>query len=109
MPSEPHRPRQRNPPDAPPIVGLGASAGGLQALEQFLAHVPARSGLAYVVVQHLDPTQKALLPELLQRATPLPVREAATSMRIEANVVYVIPPNANLAGSFSHRNQHDVR
>jgi two-component system CheB/CheR fusion protein len=78
------------------IVGLGASAGGLEPLEQFLAHVPAASGLAYVVVQHLDPTHKAMLTELLQRATPMPVREVAASMRVEPNAVYVIPPNTEL-------------
>ena len=49
------------------IVGIGASAGGLEALEQFFARVPVSSGLAYIVVQHLDPTQKAMLAELLQR------------------------------------------
>ena len=78
------------------IVGLGASAGGLEPLEQFLAHVPAASGLAYIVVQHLDPTHKAMLTELLQRATSMPVREATTSMRVEPNSVYVIPPNTEL-------------
>jgi len=78
------------------IVGLGASAGGLEALEQFLANVPPASGLAYVVVQHLDPTHKAMLTELLQRATAMPVREAAASMRVEPDVVYVIPPNTEL-------------
>ena len=79
------------------IVGVGASAGGLEALEQFLASVPAGSGLAYVVVQHLDPTHKAMLVELLQRATVMPVREAAESMRVEPDVVYVIPPNSELS------------
>lgn len=79
------------------FVGLGGSAGGLQALEQFLANVPAGSGLAYVVVQHLDPTHKAMLAELLQRATPMPVREATESMRVEPDVVYVIPPNSELS------------
>ena len=78
------------------IVGLGASAGGLEALEQFLAHVPRASGLAYVVVQHLDPTHKAMLTELLQRATAMPVREATASMLVEPDVVYVIPPNSEL-------------
>ena len=58
-------------------VGIGASAGGLAVLEQFLAQIPADSGLAYVVVQHLDPTHKAMLVELLQRSTPMPVRQAA--------------------------------
>ncbi len=77
-------------------VGLGASAGGLAVLEQFLAQVPPASGLAYVVVQHLDPTHKAMLVELLQRATTMPVCEAADAMRVEPDVVYVIPPNRNL-------------
>jgi two-component system CheB/CheR fusion protein len=77
-------------------VGLGASAGGLEALQQFLANVPQASGLAYIVVQHLDPTHKAMLTELLQRSTAMPVREAAESMRVEPNVVYVIPPNTEL-------------
>ncbi len=79
------------------IVGIGASAGGLEALEQFLGQVPPKSGLAYVVVQHLDPTQKALLPELLQRKTAMPVREAKSKMRIEPDSVYVIPPNTELS------------
>jgi two-component system CheB/CheR fusion protein len=78
------------------VVGLGASAGGLEPLEQFLAHVPTSSGLAYVVVQHLDPTHKAMLAELLQRATPMPVREVTASSPLEPNAVYVIPPNAEL-------------
>lgn len=78
------------------IVGLGASAGGLEPLSQFLARVPLRSGLAYIVVQHLDPTHKAMLTELLQRSTSMPVREVTASMRIEPDAVYVIPPNAEL-------------
>ena len=57
-----------------PIVGVGASAGGLEALEEFLRHVPDKSGLAFVIVQHLDPTHKGLLPELLQRAIDSAVR-----------------------------------
>lgn len=86
------------------VVGLGASAGGLEPLEQFLASVPAASGLAYVVVQHLDPTQKAMLRELLQRATAMPVLDAAESMPIQPNTVYVIPPNTELtvAGGVLH-------
>ena len=79
------------------IVGLGASAGGLEALERFLASVPPDSGLAYVVVQHLDPTHKAMLVELLQRSTAMPVREAADLMPVEPGVVYVIPPNRELS------------
>ena len=56
-----------------PIVGIGASAGGLEALEQFLGRVPAGSGMAFVIVQHLDPTHKGIMPELLQRATGMKV------------------------------------
>jgi two-component system CheB/CheR fusion protein len=81
------------------IVGIGASAGGLEALEQFLEHVPPRSGLAYVVVQHLDPTHKARLAELLQRVAPIPVREAEHGMSIEPDRAYVIPPNTELSVS----------
>jgi len=79
------------------IVAIGASAGGLPALEQFLSHVPPGSGLAYVVVQHLDPTVKALLPELLQRVTTLSVREVVERMPVEPDCVYVIPPNTELS------------
>lgn len=85
-----------DPLTTPRIVGIGASAGGLAALEQFLEQVTPGSGLAYVVVQHLDPTQKALLAELLQRVTKLPVREAEDRMCVEPDSVYVIPPNTEL-------------
>ena len=79
------------------IVGIGASAGGLEALAQFFAGVPQSSGLAYIVVQHLDPTRKAMLVELLQRVTIMSVREASEQMRVEADHVYVIAPNAELS------------
>lgn len=78
------------------IVGIGASAGGLAAIESFLAAVPARSGIAFIVVQHLDPTHETLLAELLQRVTPMPVREAEHGMPIEPNAVFVIPPDTEL-------------
>jgi two-component system CheB/CheR fusion protein len=65
-------------------------------LEQFIANVPPATGLAYVVVQHLDPTHKAMLTELLQRATAMPVREALASMRVEPDTVYVIPPSTEI-------------
>jgi two-component system, chemotaxis family, CheB/CheR fusion protein len=79
-----------------PVVGLGASAGGLLPLEQFLARAPPRSGFAYIVVQHMDPTHKTMLRELLQRVTAMPVLDAAESMRVEPDTVYVIPPNTEL-------------
>jgi two-component system CheB/CheR fusion protein len=78
------------------VVGLGASAGGLDPLEQFLSNVPAASGLAYIVVQHMDPIHKTLLGELLQRATWMPVREAVEAQVIEPNSVYVIAPGTEL-------------
>lgn len=92
------------PAGAPRIVGLGASAGGLDALQAFLAAVPRRSGLAYIVVQHMDPTHKAMLGELLQRATALPVHEAAEATRVAPDTVYVIAPNSelSLAGGVLH-------
>jgi two-component system CheB/CheR fusion protein len=78
------------------VVGLGASAGGLEALTRFLANVPPASGLAYIVVQHLDPTHKAMLTELLQRSTAMPVHEATGSTRVIPDTVYVIPPSTDL-------------
>ena len=79
------------------IVGIGASAGGLAALELFLSQTPPDSGMAYIVVQHLDPTHKALLPELLQRFTSMPVHEAKHDMHIDHDSAYVIPPNTELS------------
>jgi two-component system CheB/CheR fusion protein len=80
-----------------PIVGIGASAGGLEALEQFLGHVPKECGLGFVVVQHLDPIHKGILVELLQRNTPMPVVQIKDRMKIEPDHVYVIPPNKDLS------------
>ncbi len=80
-----------------PIVGIGASAGGLGAMEQFLKNVPEKSGMAYVVVQHLDPTQKGMLPELLQRNTPMKVFQVRDNLKVRPNCVYVIPPNKSMS------------
>lgn len=80
-----------------PMVGIGASAGGLEALELFFANVPAESGMAFIVVQHLDPTYKGMLVELLQRGTSLPVFQAKERMRVAPNRIYVIPPNKDLS------------
>jgi len=84
-------------PEKFPIVGIGASAGGLEALEQFLGNIPEKSGMAYVVIQHLDPTQKGMLPELLQRITPMKVYQAGDLMPVKVNSVYVIPPNKSMS------------
>jgi len=80
-----------------PIVGIGASAGGLEALEQFLRHVPQGSGMAFVIVQHLDPTHKGIMPELLQRVTDMKVLQVRDLMKVKPNCVYVIPPNRDMS------------
>ncbi|TDP86136.1 two-component system CheB/CheR fusion protein [Aquabacterium commune] len=90
------------PTDTPRVVGLGASAGGLAALEAFFEQVPLDSGMAYVVVQHLDPTRETLLVSLLQRVTQLPVREVTDGMLILANTVYVIPPAREMTVAKGH-------
>ncbi len=89
------------PPPAPPparlfaptlVVGIGASAGGLDALSEFFTTLPSSEGMAFVVVEHLDPSAKNLLPELLQRWTAMPVREVEPGQYLERNHVYVAPP-----------------
>jgi two-component system, chemotaxis family, CheB/CheR fusion protein len=79
-----------------PVVGIGASAGGLEAIKALLSHLPSKTGMAYVVVQHLDPNHASLLPELLARATPLPINEVEEGMVVEPDCVYICPPNAEL-------------
>jgi two-component system CheB/CheR fusion protein len=80
-----------------PIVGIGASAGGLEALEHFLSHVPKNSGMAFVIVQHLDPTRKGIMPELLQRATGMTVMQVKDRTLVQPDHVYVIPPNKDMS------------
>lgn len=80
-----------------PIVAIGASAGGLEALTAFLKRVPTGSGLAFVIVQHLDPTRRGIMPELLQRDTRMKVMQVRDQMPIRPNCVYVIPPNKNMS------------
>jgi two-component system CheB/CheR fusion protein len=79
------------------IVGIGASAGGLEAFTELLRHLPTDAGVAYVLVQHLDPTHRSLLSELLGRVTTLPVTEIQPDSNVEPDKIYVIPPNCNLA------------
>ncbi len=79
-----------------PIVGLGASAGGLEAFKQFFTHTPPDSGMAFVLVQHLDPTQESLLVDLIQRTTRMPVSQAREGIAVAPNHVYVIPPNRDM-------------
>ncbi|NTW52023.1 MAG: chemotaxis protein CheB [Chlorobiaceae bacterium] len=80
-----------------PIIGVGASAGGLEAIEAFLGNIPADCGMAFVIVQHLDPVHKGFLVELLQRVTPMPVVQVIDRMPIKPGHVYVIPPNRDMS------------
>lgn len=79
------------------IVGIGASAGGLEAFTELLQNLPKDTGFGFVLVQHLDPQHESSLTEILSRASAMPVREVTNNLRVEANHVYVIPPNTNLA------------
>jgi two-component system, chemotaxis family, CheB/CheR fusion protein len=79
-----------------PIVGIGASAGGLEAFRQLLGALPIDTGMAFVLVQHLDPHHQSILAELLSEATPLEVSEVKSETSVEPNRVYVIPPSKGL-------------
>ena len=78
------------------IVGIGASAGGLDAIVELLGALPATTGMAYIVVQHLDPMHESLLSEILAKKTPIPVTAALSGEIVQADHVYVIPPDVTL-------------
>lgn len=82
-----------------PVVGIGASAGGLDAFKRLLKAIPENSGMAYVLVQHLDPTHESLLPELLQKVTSIPVLEIADDIKVKPDHIYVIPSNKMMVAS----------
>jgi two-component system, chemotaxis family, CheB/CheR fusion protein len=77
-----------------PIVGIGASAGGVEALEEFFKAVPDNNGLAFVVLTHLPPDRESMLSEILGRTTRMPVIQAEDGEKVEAEHVYVLPPGA---------------
>ena len=78
------------------VVGIGASAGGLEALQQLLTFLPSNTGMAFVIIQHLAPNHKSLLTDILGKYTVMPVIEAQDGMRVERNHVYMIPPKYNI-------------
>lgn len=80
-----------------PIVGIGVSAGGLEALEQFFENMPHDNGMAFIVIQHLDPDHPSMMPELLQRITPMKVYQATDRLIVKPDHVYVIPPNKSMS------------
>ncbi|MEM9807696.1 MAG: chemotaxis protein CheB [Cyanobacteria bacterium P01_D01_bin.56] len=82
--------------DTPFIIGIGASAGGLRAIEEFFDTIPCDSGAAFVVVQHLSPDYKSLMNELLERRTQMDVRRVTDGIALESNTVFLIPPGQNL-------------
>src|SRR3954465_10411151 len=95
MPTSLPAPRQ---PDAEPtlIVGIGASAGGLEPLERFFAAMPPDSGMAFVVLQHLSPDFESRMDELLGRQTPLQINKVTDGVEVAANQIYLIPPKKEM-------------
>ena len=84
------------PADSFPVVGIGASAGGLEAVTQLLKHLPPDAGMGFVLVQHLDPNHESALTALLSRVTPMPVSEAQDGTLVQPDHMYVIPPNKKM-------------
>jgi len=82
-----------------PVVGIGASAGGLEAFKKLVKAIPQNSGIAYILVQHLHPDHSSALPEILQRETGVPVSEISDNVKVEPNHVYVIPSNKMLVAT----------
>ena len=80
-----------------PIVGIGASAGGLEAFEQFFKSMPPDIGISFVLIQHLDPNRQTELPNILQNYTEMKVLQVDKRVEVKPNFVYIIPPNCNLA------------
>src|SRR4051812_44061675 len=81
------------------IVGIGASAGGIQALQEFFKHVSATSDMAYVVILHLSPDHDSKLAEVLRHTAHIPVQQVSEKTKVEPNHVYVVPPNKHLTMS----------
>jgi two-component system CheB/CheR fusion protein len=79
------------------IAAIGASAGGIEALTELMRHLPVDTGMAFVLIQHLDPKHRSILAELLSKETGMRVKEVTHGMRAEPNQVYVIPPNASMS------------
>jgi two-component system CheB/CheR fusion protein len=82
-----------------PVVGIGASAGGLDAFKRLLKEIPEKSGMAYVLVQHLDPSHESILPEILQRVTSVPVHEITEDIHLAPDHIYIIPENKILTST----------
>jgi two-component system, chemotaxis family, CheB/CheR fusion protein len=79
-----------------PVVGVGASAGGLEAFSELLTNLPSNTGMAYLLVQHLDPTHSSFLVEILSKKTRMPIEEAREAIEVLPDHIYVLPPNNTL-------------
>jgi two-component system CheB/CheR fusion protein len=79
-----------------PVVGIGASAGGLEAIKLFLQALPAKSGMAYIFVQHLSATHVSVLPEILEKLSPIPVVTITNGLKVEADHFYISPENVQV-------------
>ena len=91
--AEEKRPKPaEGPRQTPMVIGIGASAGGLEALQQFFGYMPPNSGLSFVVVQHLSPDYKSLMADILGKHTEMSVYQAENHMAMEPDTVYLIPP-----------------
>src|SRR5215813_5668234 len=84
------------------IAGLGASAGGIQAFQQFFQQVPAKSGIAYVVILHMSPDHDSHLAQVLQTTTKMPVTQVNERVKVQPDNVYVVPPNQHLTMQDGH-------
>src|ERR1700726_4479174 len=82
-----------------PVIGVGASAGGLEAFRRLLKAIPENSGMAYILVQHLEPTHESILKDLLQKVTKIPIHEITNNVRVEPNQIYIIPSNKILTAN----------
>src|ERR1700733_7129081 len=82
-----------------PVVGVGASAGGLEAFKRLIKAIPEDSGMAYILVQHLEPTHESILADLLQKVTHIPIHEITNNVRVEPNHIYIIPSNKLLTAT----------
>jgi chemotaxis response regulator CheB len=81
------------------IVGLGASAGGIQAFQEFFQHLPPKTGMAYVIILHLSPDHDSKLASVLQTTTKMPVKQVTEKVKVQPDHVYVVPPNQHLTMS----------
>src|SRR5438477_5720480 len=80
-----------------PVVAIGASAGGIEAISNLLETLSPRLGMAYVIIQHLSPDHESILPELLERKTEMPVHQVEGGMPVQPDNIYVIPPNTYMS------------